>query len=69
MALYNFQAENDHELSVKQGDVVHVIKGSSGGWMKVVNADEQIGWVPESFLVHVSRSQLSDTQETVEVGY
>ena len=65
--MYNFQAENDHELSIKQGDVVHMIIRSLAGWVKVVNAEDKIGWVPKSFLVHVSPSQLSDTQQTVEV--
>ena len=69
VALYSFKAENDHELSIKQGDVVTVISRSLEGWLKVVNTEERVGWVPESFLVHVSRSQLSDTQQTVEVRY
>jgi len=66
VALYSFKAENDYELSIKQGDVVTVISRSLEGWLKVVNEEERVGWVPQSFLVHVSRSQLSDTQQTVE---
>ena len=67
MALYDFLGENDQELSIKQGDVVHVIERGLAGWVKVMNSEDMIGWVPESFLVHVSQSQLTDTQQTVEV--
>lgn len=67
VALLDFLGENDHELSIKQGDILHVINRGLSGWLKVIDSEYKSGWVPESFLVHVSQSQLSDTQQTVEV--
>eukprot|EP00112_Aurelia_sp_Birch-Aquarium-sp1_P000102 Seg1008.5 transcript_id=Seg1008.5/GoldUCD/mRNA.D3Y31 product="CD2-associated protein" protein_id=Seg1008.5/GoldUCD/D3Y31 len=52
---------------MKQGEVVHVISSESSGWIKVVNEDEKKGWVPVCFIVLVSETQLTNTQQTVEI--
>eukprot|EP00795_Rhopilema_esculentum_P000975 gene975-10745_t len=66
VALYNFTGESNRELSVGQGEVLYIINKEVSGWVKVRNSLQQRGWIPVSFLVHVSQSQLVDTQETVE---
>ena len=67
VALYDFIGKGSRELSMKQGEVIHVISSESSGWIKVVNEDEKQGWVPVCFIVLVSETQLTNTQQTVEV--
>ncbi len=67
VALFDFVGKDSRELSVRQGELVYVTQKESLGWVKVVNAENYRGWVPSSFLVLVSQSQLASTQQTVEV--
>ncbi len=67
VALFDFDGNDNRELSVKQGELVYVSQKETLGWVKVVNSDNLRGWVPTSYLVQVSQSQLASTQQTVEV--
>ncbi|KAL4231928.1 SH3 and PX domain-containing protein 2B [Mactra antiquata] len=45
----DFDAENDGELSVKQGELVEVLEMPEGGWWFVKTGHNE-GWVPASFI-------------------
>eukprot|EP00794_Sanderia_malayensis_P007242 gene7242-8050_t len=66
VALFDFHGNDSRELSIKQGETLYVTQKESLGWVKVVNSDNYRGWVPTSYLVIVSQSQLASTQQTVE---
>ncbi|KAF8925601.1 Adaptor for signal transduction, partial [Dissophora ornata] len=48
VALYEWEAKRDDELTVKVGDVFK-IKSKGHGWW-IVQRDEEIGWIPASIL-------------------
>ncbi|KAF8984170.1 Adaptor for signal transduction [Entomortierella lignicola] len=48
VALYEWEAKRDDELSVKVGDVFK-IKSKGHGWW-IVQRDDEIGWIPASIL-------------------
>ncbi|XP_075052040.1 epidermal growth factor receptor kinase substrate 8-like protein 3 isoform X2 [Mixophyes fleayi] len=56
--LYDFEARNDRELSVKKGDSVKVLDQSRQWWM-VENAQERTGFVPNNIMESTNNDQVS----------
>jgi hypothetical protein len=54
VALYDFQAQGDDELTVAEGDVLWIIEQDGDEWWKCRNANDMEGVVPASY-VEVSR--------------
>src|SRR5690348_5214863 len=48
-AVYDYAAENNEELSIKEGDIITVILEDETGWWKGVNANGQSGLFPSNF--------------------
>jgi len=48
-ALFDFVAHNQHEVSIKKGDLLLVTEGDTHGW-SLVQTEAGIGWVPSAYL-------------------
>ena len=47
---YDFQGEDESELSFKKGDVLKIINNNDEGWWKA-EKDGEVGLVPAQYLV------------------
>ena len=47
-ALYDYQQQDDDDLSFQQGDIVRIIEQCDGGWAKGL-LDGRFGYVPASY--------------------
>ena len=51
IALYDFQARGENQLSLKKGEIVRVIAfNQNGEWYEVQNQNGEIGWSPSSYI-------------------
>lgn len=56
VALYDFEAENDDELSFKKGSIIVVVKKQHEGWW-VGNCDGSTGVFPSNYVESVGKSE------------
>lgn len=55
VALYDFKSGGENQLSLTNGDVIHITSTSkSGEWCEAVSRKGQIGWVPSNYITPVS---------------
>jgi son of sevenless-like protein len=47
-ALYDFSATQSNHLSLREGDVILVLKQENTGWWSGMSTSGQSGWFPES---------------------
>ena len=53
-ALYDFQAEDDSELSMRKGDIVRITDTSDQNWWNAQNEKSgKTGVVPQSYLTEI----------------
>ena len=66
VALYDFVAENDNELELKEGDVLFIGYRHAQGWLVAENMDRtRTGLVPEEY---VSLTDVADSDAEGEDG-
>ena len=53
IALYDFDAQNDDELTFRRGDVIVITKFSDDNWGEG-KLNEEVGWVPMNYVEYVS---------------
>ncbi|KAH9261072.1 hypothetical protein BASA81_000776 [Batrachochytrium salamandrivorans] len=56
-AKFAFQAQNQEELNLQQGEVVTARPPASNGWILCENAQGKKGYVPETYVVPMAASQ------------
>lgn len=55
VALYDFQSGGDNQLSLSNGEIIHITTtNKSGEWCEAVSKKGQIGWVPSNYIAPVS---------------
>lgn len=55
VALYDFQSGGDNQLSLSNGEIIHITTtNTSGEWCEAVSKKGQIGWVPSNYIAPVS---------------
>lgn len=55
VALYNFKSGGDNQLSLTNGEVIHVTTtNKSGEWCEAVSKKGQIGWVPSNYITPIA---------------
>ena len=60
-ALTEYTAQSESELTLREGDVVEVVKYGSEGWVYVTNISTgDGGWVPKAFLEQCKHRSTSD---------
>ncbi|XP_038063071.1 F-BAR and double SH3 domains protein 2-like isoform X2 [Patiria miniata] len=72
-ALYDYQAQRDDELSIREHEYLEIIEESEGdGWVKARNESGQSGYIPEAYVQverrHVTR-QLSNNSSEGSPGW
>ena len=57
--MYNYEAEQDDEVTVKKGDIVDILEQETGqyGWWKVRCGDKE-GLVPNNYLELIAEEGL-----------
>ena len=53
-AIASYQASTDGTIDLYEGDKVHVIRKSRGGWW-LVQIEEEVGWAPSNYLEPIAR--------------
>lgn len=64
-AKFDFQPESARELKLTKGDIVTVKAINAGGWAKAVNEKNQVGWIPQYFVLPFEVEK-DDTKTTNE---
>ncbi|KAI5734807.1 hypothetical protein M8J77_010645 [Diaphorina citri] len=55
VALYDFQAGGDNQLSLKKGDQIRILSyNKSGEWCEAHSSGGQVGWVPSNYVTPVN---------------
>ncbi|XP_069686390.1 tyrosine-protein kinase Abl isoform X3 [Periplaneta americana] len=55
VALYDFQAGGENQLSLKKGEQVRILSyNKSGEWCEAHSASGQVGWVPSNYVTPVN---------------
>ncbi|CAH0548166.1 unnamed protein product [Brassicogethes aeneus] len=55
VALYDFQAGGDNQLSLKKGEQVRILSyNKSGEWCEAHSQKNQVGWVPSNYVTPVN---------------
>lgn len=55
VALYDFQAGGENQLSLKKGEQVRILSyNKSGEWCEAHSSSNQIGWVPSNYVTPVN---------------
>ncbi|XP_039287602.1 tyrosine-protein kinase Abl isoform X2 [Nilaparvata lugens] len=55
VALYDFQAGGENQLSLKKGEQVRILSyNKSGEWCEAHGAGSQVGWVPSNYVTPVN---------------
>lgn len=55
VALYDFKSGGDNQLSLTNGDIMHITSTSkSGEWCEAVSRKGQVGWVPSNYITPIS---------------
>ncbi|KAF5278991.1 hypothetical protein FQA39_LY05669 [Lamprigera yunnana] len=55
VALYDFQAGGENQLSLKKGEQVRILSyNKSGEWCEAHSASNQVGWVPSNYVTPVN---------------
>lgn len=52
-ATFSYDAENEDELSITEGDIINVIAQIEGGWWEG-ECNGRSGWFPSNFVVEVT---------------
>ncbi|CAO3609011.1 unnamed protein product [Cunninghamella echinulata] len=55
-ALYDYEAQNDDELSITEGEHLKVVEEPDGGWIKVQRGND-IGVIPENYVKIIEQEQ------------
>ncbi|KAK7058710.1 hypothetical protein SK128_009689 [Halocaridina rubra] len=64
--MYDYEASEPDELSVKQGDYVMIVKSENSDWWQVRTADmKSTGFVPANYLKHLPHEEHRDTCEKI----
>jgi len=53
IALYDYEAGGDGELSFVEGDPIFVIEEDPSGWSRASNLDRKIGYVPGNYIERI----------------
>ncbi|CAG7731818.1 unnamed protein product [Allacma fusca] len=66
VALYNFTAQNDQELSFEKGDRLEIVDrpATDPDWFKARNSNGQVGLVPRNYLQELSEFLTQPLRET-----
>lgn len=55
VALYDFKSGGDNQLSLSNGEVIHITTtNKSGEWCEAISRSGQIGWVPSKYIAPVN---------------
>ncbi|XP_014292361.1 tyrosine-protein kinase Abl isoform X2 [Halyomorpha halys] len=55
VALYDFQASGENQLTLKKGEQVRILSyNKSGEWCEAHSASSQVGWVPSNYVTPVN---------------
>lgn len=55
VALYDFKSGGDNQLSLRQGEIIHITTtNKSGEWCEAVSKKGHIGWVPSNYITPVN---------------
>lgn len=55
VALYDFQAAGDNQLSLKKGEQIRILSyNKSGEWCEAHSASGRVGWVPSNYVTAVN---------------
>ncbi|EJD54486.1 hypothetical protein AURDEDRAFT_110107 [Auricularia subglabra TFB-10046 SS5] len=50
-ALYDFATADPHQLSMRKGDLMRIVKTEETGWWAATHAsDTRVGWIPKDFV-------------------
>jgi hypothetical protein len=58
VTLYNFQGQNDQELSFTKGEYIKVARKGAGWWGGVTSRDGSCGYFPSNYVTDVRGSLL-----------
>jgi hypothetical protein len=61
---FDYDAEDDTELTIGQGEIISVYKTSDNGWWFAEADDSACGWVPSNFLERLEEG--ADVQDVLE---
>ena len=53
-AMYDFEGEDDDDLSFKVGDIVHIIKQCEDGWAQGIK-NGKLGYVPYAYFENIKK--------------
>lgn len=58
VALYDFQPEDENQLSLTDGEVISITaKNRNGDWCEAISKNGEIGWVPYNYIAPISLSK------------
>ena len=57
VALYDYEARDNEELTIRKNDVVTSVEPPGGAWLKVKNESKVIGLVPANYLKEMPQQQ------------
>jgi hypothetical protein len=64
-SVYDYEAQNSDELSIKEGDILHIVEHDDGtGWIKA-QLGGQVGMVPANYVEYVGDARSSVDQSTL----
>eukprot|EP00475_Leptophrys_vorax_P042036 TRINITY_DN79347_c0_g1_i1.p1 TRINITY_DN79347_c0_g1~~TRINITY_DN79347_c0_g1_i1.p1 ORF type:complete len:528 (-),score=141.54 TRINITY_DN79347_c0_g1_i1:62-1645(-) len=63
---FDYDAEDDTELTIGQGEIISVYKTSDNGWWFAEADDSACGWVPSNFLERIEEGDVQDVLEEAE---
>ena len=64
--MYPFEASKTDEISLEVDTVVVAIESKPSGWSWVVNKDDNTGWCPTQYLLHVETDKVQDECEVTK---
>ncbi|OSD06173.1 ras GEF [Trametes coccinea BRFM310] len=71
LCLYDYDAEDDSQLSFRRNDILDVVKTEETGWWAAIRPeDNTVGWIPSAFVEPISDAladRLRNSNENVHV--
>ena len=59
VALYDYEARDNEELTIRKNDIVSLVEPSGGAWLKVKNESKAVGLVPANYLKEMPQQQVA----------
>ena len=63
IAEYDLESTKEDELTLKRGDILHIVEKSDSGWWKGRANDGETGWLPASYLRAPTAKELQEKKE------